>query len=148
MIVLALPRRSGHSAQVSERDTVATRVEAMGVAEVGQRYLAALQAPDDDPDKWIVDAVWFGQDLYENHMAELPLSLRWDLALAALEACPDDDGDLWCLGDGPFDQLAAEPGMIKRIYRERDTRPKLRRLFEAMRRILPSEGVTSGWWFD
>ena len=106
-----------------------------------------MQAPDDDPDEWIVDAVWFGQDLVENHMAMLPLSLRWDLAIAALEACPDDDGDLWCLGDGPFDQLAAEPGIIERFYVEREARPKLRRLFEAMRRELPSEGVTDGWWF-
>ena len=68
--------------------------------------------------------------------------------MAALEACPDNDQDLWLLGDGPFDQLASEPGMIKRFYRERDSRPKLRRLFEAMRRELPSDGVTDGWWFD
>ncbi len=95
---------------MTEKDSVVARVEAMGVDEIGRRYLAALQAPDDDPDEWIVDAVWFGQDLVENDMAMLPLSLRWELAIAALEACPDDDGDLWCLGDAPFDQLAAEPG--------------------------------------
>ena len=121
-----------------------SRIEAMGVAEVGRRYLAALRAPDDDPDKWILDAVWFGEDLE----GALPLDLRWDLVFAALEACPDNDGDLWCLGDGPFDHLVAEPGTAERIYQERATRPKLQRLFEAMRRSLPSEGVTSGYWFD
>ncbi|MGB8862318.1 MAG: hypothetical protein WCC60_23890 [Ilumatobacteraceae bacterium] len=130
------------------KDSVAARVDAIGADEVGRRYLHALAAPSDDPDNWIVDAVWFGNDLRENGRAELPLGLRWDLAMATLEACPDNDGDLWLLGDGPFDQLAAEPGMIKRFHAERETRPKLLRLFEAMRRELPSEGVTDGWWFD
>ena len=50
---------------VSGRDSVAARVEAMGIDEVGRRYLAALAAPDGDPDSWIVDAVWFGEDLSE-----------------------------------------------------------------------------------
>jgi hypothetical protein len=38
--------------------------------------------------------------------------------------------------------------MAERIYRERERRPKLRRLFEAMRRELPTEGVTDGFWFE
>lgn len=71
------PRPFGQSARVSSRDSVAARVQAIGVDEVGGRYLAALAAPDDGPDQW---------------------------------ACPDSDGDLWILGDGSFDQLAAEPG--------------------------------------
>jgi hypothetical protein len=121
------------------------RVGAMGLPEVGRRYLRALSAPSDGPDHWIVDAVWFGHDLDENGSADLPLGLRWDLAMAALDVCPDDD--LWLLGDGPFDQLAAEPGMIERLRAERAVRPKLLRLFEAMRRELPSEGVNDGWWF-
>jgi hypothetical protein len=74
------------------------------------------------------------------------------LALAAMEACPDDDGDCWCLGEGPFEQLAAVPGMIKRFSLERETRPKFRRLFDARRceaiSAAASEGVTGGWWFD
>lgn len=129
-------------------DSVAARVEALGTDEIGRRYLGALRSPRDHEDRWIVDAVWFGYDLDERRGQELPLELRWELVMAALEACPDDDGDLWCLGDGPFGHLAAEPGIVARLYDERERRPKLRRLFEAMRRELPNEGVTDGWWFE
>lgn len=119
------------------------RVEDVGVDEIGRRYLAALRAPG-RRNQWIVDAVWFGGTGEE----VLPVELRWELVMAALDACPDDDGELWCLGDGPFDHLAAEPGMVERIHAEREGNPKLRRLFEAMRRKLPEEGVEDGWWFE
>jgi hypothetical protein len=134
--------------EVDEPDSVAARVEALGAEEIGRRYWPAYWASEAHEDVWIVDAIWSGQDLPERGRQDLPLDLRWTLVMAALEACADDDDDLWCLGDGPFDHLAAEPGMMARIYEERERRPKLRRLFEAMRRELPSEGVTDGWWFE
>jgi len=133
------------SERVDGTDSVAARIEALGADEVGRRYLPALRSPNESEDAWVVDAVGFGQDL---DGGDLPLDVRWELVMAAVEACPDDDDDLWCLGDGPFDELAAEPGMIERFYEERARRPKLRQLFLAMRRELPSEGVTNGWWFD
>jgi hypothetical protein len=78
----------------------------LGTAEVGRRYLAAVRSSASaDKNSWIVDVVWFGRD--ENEV-DLPVELRW----SALDACPDDDGDLWVLGDGPFDELAALPGMV------------------------------------
>lgn len=90
------------------------------------------------------EAVWFGDD--EKGEA-LPQDLHWRLALAALAASPDEDGELWLLGDGPFDRLAEDHEMIEQLYAEREHNPKVRRLFEAMRRELPNEGVTDGWWF-
>lgn len=120
------------------------QVDDLGVDEVGRRYLGALASHGKGPDAWVVDSVWFGSAGDER----LPVSLRWELVLAALDAFPDDDRDLWCLGDGPFDHLAAERGMIERIYAEREHNPKLQRLFEAMRRELPKEGVHDGWWFQ
>ena len=71
----------------------------------------------------------------------------WELALAALRACPPDDSLLWCLGDGPFDNMRENPEIDERLLDGRSTDPDIDRLFAAMRRELPSEGVTTGFWF-
>ena len=138
----------GHDLQVMESQaksaTTMGRIASLGVGEVGRRYLAALRAGDSMDTWWIVEAVWFGHD--ESGCA-LPTDLRWQLVMAALNACPEDDGDLWLLGDGPFDQLAENLSIVERFYAERERNPKLRRLFTAMRRELPTEGSTHGWWF-
>jgi hypothetical protein len=138
-----------HDGWIDGADSVAARVEALGADEVGRRYWllsrGGFAAHEDD---WILDAIYSGEDLTELDREPLDLELRWTLVMAALEACPDDDGELWRVGDGPFDILRIEPGMEARIHRERERHPKLRRLFEAMRRELPSEGVTDGFWFE
>jgi hypothetical protein len=137
-----------HDERMDEADSVAARVEALGADEIGRRYWLVPSGYGAHEDYWIVDAIYFGEDLHELGNKPLDLKLRWTLVMAALEACPDDDGELWRVGDGPFDVLRIEPGMAERIYRERERRPKLRRLFEAMRRELPTEGVTDGFWFE
>jgi hypothetical protein len=119
-------------------------IEELGVGEVGRRYVARTWDTEFNED-WILFAVSHGWD---EESRPLPIDLRWQLALAALEASPDDDVALWLIGDGPFDHLAVEPGMKERIYGERETNARVRRLFDAMRRQLPSEGVTGGWWFQ
>lgn len=88
-------------------------------------------------------AVSFGEDL---DSTDLDLTLWWALVMATLEIWPDDD--LWLLGDGAFDHLVVKPGMKERIYAERETNEKMRRVFEVMRQELPLEGVTDGWWFE
>lgn len=44
----------------------------------------------------------------------MPLDLRWNLVMAALEGCPDDE--LWLLGDGPFDHLVGYFRVAERLY--------------------------------
>jgi hypothetical protein len=133
-------------------------IQSLGVDEVGRRYVALLVADLDairrgereqrrsEAEHLIHDAVWIGED---ESGQPLPVDWRWELVLSALAACPDDDGLLWCLGDGPFDHLRGDGHDIDdRMRLERSSNPKLQRLFEAMRRTLPAEGVTSGAWFD
>lgn len=126
------------------RDSVAARVNALGAAEVARRYYLASGARPHHPDLWAWNAVWAGEDL---DSANLNTDLWFSLLLATLDACPDDETELWLLGDGPFDHIAARPGVTDRIYEERTRNEKLRRLFDVMRQWLPSEGVTDGWWF-
>jgi hypothetical protein len=137
-------------------------IESLGVGQIGRwwvtRLVAHLEAhgrgerprPDDEMDEVIRAALWEGDDEAGN---PLPVDLRWQLVLAALAACPEDDRLLWCLGDGPFDNLGPEVDsngqqISERRKAERASNPKLRRLYEAMRRTLPAEGVTSGPWFE
>jgi hypothetical protein len=120
----------------------------MGVDEVGRRYLSALRARDDDPDAWIVDAVWFGHDLDESGSAELSLTLRWDLVMAVLDACPDDDDRSLVVGRWTVRSAGRRGGNDRALLSRAGHASEARRLFEAMRRELPSEGVTDGWWFN
>jgi hypothetical protein len=137
-------------------------IESLGADEVGRRYVAWLvdhlaahrrgerPVPDDELAEVIRAALWEGED---EEGQPLPVDLRWQLALAALSACPDDDVVLWCLGDGPFDIMGFEvDGEGQRIYdrmrAERSSNAQLGRLSEAMRRALLDEGVTSGPWFE
>ncbi len=135
----------------------------LGVDEIGKRYIEILERdlaimreqdergerapePDRSPiDELITMTVWSGED--ENGVP-LPDELRWDVTMAALHHCPTDDGLLGCLGDGPFDHFVVRPGIKERLYAARDEDPKLQELFAVMRRELPSEGVTGGWWFE
>jgi hypothetical protein len=129
-----VPERRGE--RTPTRDLIAE----LGVVEVGRRYVTRGREWDE-----LALAVFDGTD---ERGEELPLELWWDIMMAALEACPDDDGSLWLLGDGPFDHMRARPGVNERLLEERTRNPKAARLFEAMKRELPSEGVTTGFWFE
>jgi hypothetical protein len=91
------------SEQTRRRDLIAE----LGVVEIGRRYVARDGEWDD-----LALAVFDGTD---ERGEELPLELWWDITMAALEACPDDDGSLWLLGDGPFDRMRAPPGVNERL---------------------------------
>jgi len=108
--------------------------------EVGRRYVTR----DGQWDELAVTV--FGGEDEDGH--ELPLELWWDILMAAIEACPDDDGSFWLLGDGTFDHMRIKPGVNQRLLEERTRNPKVARLFDAMQRELPKEGVTAGFWFE
>jgi hypothetical protein len=112
----------------------------VGVEELARRYVAG-----EDESTEVMLAVVFGDD---EHGDPLPMDLWWQIGIAALHACPDDDGALWSLGDGTFDHMRAHAGIDERLLAERRHDPKVARLFEAMRRQLPNEGVTEGFWFQ
>ena len=61
---------------------------------------------------------------------------------------PAQEGDLCHIGSCPLAELRTVPGIDERLLREREHNPKVRRLFTAMRRDLPTYGVTTGFWFE
>ena len=138
---------------------VADLAEQLGADEVGRRYIARLastvfsasvrnevgEGSGDQLDEAVYQAVWLGE---ESDGRPLPVELRWDVTMATLRACPDDDGLLWCLGDGPFDHMLNVPELRRRLSTGRGADLYVDRLVGAMQRTLPGEGVTDGWWFD
>lgn len=123
---------------------VISLIASVGAPEVGRRFVA--QAWEKDPtQEWILHAVAFGRGA---DRSPLPDEVWWNLAMAALDATPDDDVALWLRGDMVFDHLRERPGMSSRPQAKRAGSVKVSRLFEAMQRELRNEGVTSGYWFE
>jgi hypothetical protein len=120
----------GHSVEVDSGTDVADLVEQLGAAEVGRRYIARLAAsvsPADEGhggdlvndqalDDRTYQAIWLGED---EHGRPLPTDLRWEVTIAALHACADDDALLWSLGDGPFDHMLNVAELRRRLDAER-----------------------------
>ncbi len=144
------------------RPSMTQLIAELGIDEIGRRYIAELQyglerirhGADGDRDQApeqvdgigpiIESAVWGGDDPAGGR---LTTDVWWELAMAALRACPPDDSLLWCLGDGPFDNMRENPEIDARLLAARSQDPAIDRLFAAMRRELPSEDVTTGFWF-
>ena len=124
------------------------RIRTLGVDHVAHLFFDASAASEDRPQDWVVGAVVFGEDWTDAPVTELSLEVWWTLAMAALDACPDDDVAYWLLGDGTFDHMRAKPGIEERLRAEREHNPSVQRLFVAMQRELPSEGVADGFWFE
>jgi hypothetical protein len=125
------------------------RIERLGINAVGARYLPAFHAANDDSEGWIVDAVWYGLGSdTDGGTVDLPVELRWELVLAALNASPNDDDSLWCIGHQPISQIAAQPGIAERIRAERGRNPKMLRVFHLMQEYYDSMGLPQGFWAD
>jgi hypothetical protein len=123
------------------------RIARLSVDEVGARYLPAFHAVNDDSERWIVDAVWYGLGSdADGGMVDLPVELHWELVLAALKASPDDDNSLWCIGHQPISQIASQPGMVERIRAERDRNPKMLRVFRLMQEYYDNMALSHGFW--
>jgi hypothetical protein len=106
---------------------------------VGRQYFAALHSRDDAL-AWIVDAVWWGDDLDDE--------THWRLGLTALDEA-STDAELWQLGDGPIEEgLAGRPGMMERLRAERRRNPKLVELWRVMRDYHDRRGHPAGVWAD
>lgn len=103
---------------------VAEKIRAVGIEEVGRRYLTASANNDE---WWIIDAVWLGDGLDDDtHLA---------VVLAALKAAGDDEDALWRVGDQPVEEgLFPRPGMKERLLTLRATTPSLLALWAVMRR--------------
>jgi hypothetical protein len=124
--------------------SVVATVEAMGVDAAARRYVSYMSGADEPGD--LTAAIWSGDDEDGN---KLPTEWLWNLSLAVIHHCPDDDEMLWRLGDGPIDNNCVDPEIGRRLFEVRDTDPKVMLLFLAMRRMLPSKwGVSDGPWFD
>jgi hypothetical protein len=123
-----------------EHTSIRDLIAELGVDEVGRRYVEPGREWDE-----LTLAVFDGTD---ERLEPLPLELWWEILMAALDHCPDDDGAFWLLGDGPFDHMRGIEGVDERLLEERIRNPRVARLFAAMQRELPSEGVTTGFWFQ
>jgi len=111
----------------------------LGVAEVGVRYVNGDFGWGD-----LGLAVFTGEDELG---VGLPSELWWDIAMAALDACPDDES-VELLGEDIFDRMRARPGFADRLLDEGTRNSRVARLFAVMERALRSERVTSGFWFQ
>ena len=118
-----------------EPTAVTEKIRAVGISEVGRRYLTASAKNNDE--WWIIDAVWLGDGLDDDtHLA---------VVLAALDAAGDNEDALWMIGDQPVEEgLFPRPGMRDRLLTLRATTPSLVALWAVMRRyyreVLDIEG--------
>lgn len=126
-----------------DRDPIIALIDSIGVDAAAQRYVVHMSGVH-DANLDLMDAFWSG----DGASRLLPLELRWNLLLAAIHQCPDDDELLWRLGDGPVDNNAVDPEIRRRVFAARATDAKVQRLFEAMRRQLPiKDRITDGAWY-
>ena len=128
---------------VNDGTSVRATIEEIGVQAAAQRYVQHMENRYEWDD--LIDAFWSGDD---ETGQKLPSDLLWRMLLAAIHECPDDDEMLWRLGDGPIDNNSVDPEIREALFQARDRDPKVMRLFEAMRRQLPTKsGITEGSWF-
>ncbi len=149
--------RVGQSACVADDpEDAKSQVAALGVVEVGRRYVERLRSRldrieaeesrafvDDDSESWIDDALNWG--------GELDAETRFTLVVAAAEATDDTDneGALWCIGDMPADHLVGDSReMGVRLHKERQRSVRVNAMFTVMQSYLRDMGLGLGWWSD
>ena len=138
-------------------DEITALVNKTGPEEVGVRYversgrsLAAtregrsptIQESDDDPEKWIDDAVDFGE--------YLPCETRFQIVIAAITCASNDDDVMWCIADMAVSHLVFECSMHDRFHAERSNNPSVDHMFRLMQhyyRVVCAE-PHAGWWED
>lgn len=114
-------------------------VDARSADDIGRHYFEALHSRDEAL-AWIVDMVWWGDDLDDE--------THFRLVLTALDTA-STDAELWQLGDGPIEEgLAPRPGLIDRLRAERRRNPKLVEVWRVMRDHHGRLGHPADWWDD
>ncbi len=57
------------------------------------------------------------------------------IVLDLIDKVPDDDDQLWMIGDGPLGELEMRPGMVKRLTEIEASNPKLAKIKRLVREI-------------
>lgn len=138
----ALGRRDAETIGRAYSTALKQRLEEIGEWERSGRSYDLF----DDPVRDWLDLVWWGED--PDTGAPIDAELWFELVVAAADSV-GNDGGIWCVGDGPADQLVGDhPEMGLRLHAARLAHPGVATMFEVMIESCRLEGNAATWWSD